>query len=281
MSIFCGILLSFIALQNIDVDKFNFSTDTPTENVVNTTVQEFHPLVKTAFNEAEKKFLDVEIDEPEGMHPDADKCICKGTGVIVHGDGHRTSCDYHGKREEPKATATCPCGPDCPCGENCECGEDCQCVKVTEKHQAALKDFKAKDVVEAPKAQPAAAPIKTVSQEQVTVSKRVTRKDRPRNSVEKTHYQLIIFSAKWCMACVAMKNAIVPGLKSAGIIVSDKPDADVRIIDIDENRLFYDQMRNNERTIPLVIEIRDNVIVSRKHGAQSLTQLFKNYDLEN
>ena len=31
-------------------------------------------------------------------HPDVDKCACKGTGYIWHGDGHQTKCPYH---EEP------------------------------------------------------------------------------------------------------------------------------------------------------------------------------------
>lgn len=28
-------------------------------------------------------------------NPDADKCPCKGTGKIKHGDGHTTPCPYH------------------------------------------------------------------------------------------------------------------------------------------------------------------------------------------
>ena len=35
--------------------------------------------------------------EPQ-PHPDANKCACKGTGLITHGDGHQTKCPYH---EEP------------------------------------------------------------------------------------------------------------------------------------------------------------------------------------
>lgn len=27
--------------------------------------------------------------------PDVDKCACKGTGKISHGDGHSTPCPYH------------------------------------------------------------------------------------------------------------------------------------------------------------------------------------------
>jgi len=28
-------------------------------------------------------------------HPDINKCACKGTGYIWHGDGHQTKCPYH------------------------------------------------------------------------------------------------------------------------------------------------------------------------------------------
>ena len=33
-------------------------------------------------------------------HPDKDKCACKGTGYIWHGDGHQTKCPYHDEPEE-------------------------------------------------------------------------------------------------------------------------------------------------------------------------------------
>ena len=33
-----------------------------------------------------------------GPHEDPDKCICKGSGVIVQGDGHKTVCPYHGSK---------------------------------------------------------------------------------------------------------------------------------------------------------------------------------------
>lgn len=31
-----------------------------------------------------------------GPDKDVSKCICKGTGVIVQGDGHKTICPFHG-----------------------------------------------------------------------------------------------------------------------------------------------------------------------------------------
>lgn len=34
-------------------------------------------------------------DDVKPPNPDADKCPCKGTGVITHGDGHKTECPFH------------------------------------------------------------------------------------------------------------------------------------------------------------------------------------------
>ncbi len=52
-----------------------------------------------AFHIAESEVFkdDVIPVAPEDLKPDpdADKCACKGTGKIVHGDGHSTPCPYH------------------------------------------------------------------------------------------------------------------------------------------------------------------------------------------
>jgi predicted metal-binding protein len=32
-----------------------------------------------------------------GPDEDPAKCVCKGTGVIIHGDGHKTPCPFHSK----------------------------------------------------------------------------------------------------------------------------------------------------------------------------------------
>ena len=55
--------------------------------------------IANAFNEAEAKVLKVSPDEIIGPHPDPKKCVCKGSGIIVHGDGHKTVCPYHGKKQ--------------------------------------------------------------------------------------------------------------------------------------------------------------------------------------
>lgn len=35
----------------------------------------------------------------DGTNPDPSKCICKGTGIIVQGDGHKTECPHHYKKK--------------------------------------------------------------------------------------------------------------------------------------------------------------------------------------
>jgi len=55
---------------------------------------------EASFDYAERTILrddvpnnpDDEIIRPD---PDPDKCPCKGTGEIKHGDGHTTECPFH------------------------------------------------------------------------------------------------------------------------------------------------------------------------------------------
>ncbi len=57
---------------------------------------------KVAFNEAEAKVFLVapKPDNVVGPDPDPAKCICKGTGIIVQGDGHKTACPFHSKSQK-------------------------------------------------------------------------------------------------------------------------------------------------------------------------------------
>ena len=54
--------------------------------------------VVDSFESAEKEIYNtvpVPDDKPLGPDPDVNKCACKGTGRIVHGDGHVTKCPFH------------------------------------------------------------------------------------------------------------------------------------------------------------------------------------------
>jgi len=43
-----------------------------------------------------------DTNEDKEPNPDVNKCVCEGSGVITHGDGHTTPCPYHSKSEQPK-----------------------------------------------------------------------------------------------------------------------------------------------------------------------------------
>ena len=74
----------------------------PTEDITDmytVYVEEWKKEVKVAFDDAELKIFQVNpkpvvIDD---TNPDPAKCVCKGTGIIVQGDGHKTACPFHSK----------------------------------------------------------------------------------------------------------------------------------------------------------------------------------------
>jgi hypothetical protein len=67
-------------------------------NMYSSYVEEWQTQAKQAFEEAEPQVFKVAPKPDDGTNPDAAKCICKGTGIIVQGDGHKTVCPYHGVR---------------------------------------------------------------------------------------------------------------------------------------------------------------------------------------
>jgi len=55
--------------------------------------------ISKSFDEAEEKILKINpTPDIVGPHEDPKKCICKGSGVIIQGDGHKTVCPYHGSK---------------------------------------------------------------------------------------------------------------------------------------------------------------------------------------
>lgn len=67
-------------------------------------VTEWQEKSKVAFDNAEKEVFSV-VPKPQPVvdtDPDPAKCICKGTGIIVQGDGHKTTCPYHFKTTNVK-----------------------------------------------------------------------------------------------------------------------------------------------------------------------------------
>ena len=91
---------------------FIFLQIPPQNSKINLTNDELQGKINTAkqsFVEAETKILGstpIPDDTPLIPHPDPEKCVCKGTGKIIQGDGHITPCPYHGEKESPPTTGT-------------------------------------------------------------------------------------------------------------------------------------------------------------------------------
>ena len=62
-------------------------------------VEEWKKEANVSFDKAEKEIFVLKPNpKPNviiGPDPDPIKCICKGTGIIVQGDDHKTPCPFH------------------------------------------------------------------------------------------------------------------------------------------------------------------------------------------
>ena len=69
-------------------------------------INEWQTKAKISFDKAETEIL---LNKPQpkpdniviGPDPDINKCICRGTGIITQGDGHKTPCPFHHKGDHP------------------------------------------------------------------------------------------------------------------------------------------------------------------------------------
>ena len=96
----------------IAIFGFIFFQREPKKDLTLESIQPIISRTEEAFTEAETSVLKtVPDDEPLGPDPDPEKCICKGTGKIVQGDGHVSDCPYHSKKSEaPKVSDDCKDG---------------------------------------------------------------------------------------------------------------------------------------------------------------------------
>lgn len=71
-------------------------------NMYSSYVEEWQKEVKVSFDSAEKEVFIVapKPDDIVGPHQDPKKCICKGTGIIVQGDGHESLCPFHSGQKQ-------------------------------------------------------------------------------------------------------------------------------------------------------------------------------------
>jgi hypothetical protein len=93
------VVAAFFYLQIPRLNSKNNLTNDELQGKINT--------AKQSFVEAETKILGstpIPDDTPLIPHPDPEKCVCKGTGKIIQGDGHIRPCPYHGEKEPPPTT---------------------------------------------------------------------------------------------------------------------------------------------------------------------------------
>lgn len=79
--------------------KFSFLSDQDITNMYSSYVEQWKQETKESFDFAEKEVFKIPVvpKPDDGTNSDPAKCICKGTGIIVQGDGHKTVCPFHGK----------------------------------------------------------------------------------------------------------------------------------------------------------------------------------------
>lgn len=89
---FIAVLLPLILSCIINTKKDdNFGADNNKQDLLISRAEE-------AFNLAESEIFKIDIVpdiKPLRPDPDPEKCVCNGTGNIVHGDGHITKCPFH------------------------------------------------------------------------------------------------------------------------------------------------------------------------------------------
>ena len=100
----CILISSLFILQyNIFLQNNYCSLNTKDiTNMYENYIDQWKMQSKKAFDEAESKIFFV--PKPPVVvipmeDPDPAKCICKGSGIITHGDGHKTPCQYHGNKQ--------------------------------------------------------------------------------------------------------------------------------------------------------------------------------------
>lgn len=100
-------LLLLVGCYHVEVRVVRIKDQVCASDSLDGSIQELQKKANEAFDKAEKEVLKPlpKPDDLVGPHPDPAKCICKGTGIIVHGDGHKTPCEYHGKAK-PQVSGT-------------------------------------------------------------------------------------------------------------------------------------------------------------------------------
>jgi hypothetical protein len=90
-------IIFLVLLCGCKAQNFSLHTEDITNMYVDY-IEEWKAGCKKAFIEAHKEiYLKTPNDDIVGPNEDPAKCICKGTGVIIQGDDHKTPCPFHAK----------------------------------------------------------------------------------------------------------------------------------------------------------------------------------------
>jgi hypothetical protein len=93
------LLLCLILICGCSSPQYNLHTEDITDMYVDY-IEGWKSDCKKAFKEASEEVYKKKPDENiVGPHEDPNKCICKGTGVIIQGDDHKTPCPFHSKSQ--------------------------------------------------------------------------------------------------------------------------------------------------------------------------------------
>jgi thioredoxin 1 len=202
----------------------------------NTNVKNFQPIVVEAFNEADKIMEEKEEEISDGQHPDADKCICKGTGRIVHGDGHSTDCKYH------KATKQ----------DNLEENKFKELEQELNNKNVIISDLELQ--------------LENLNKQIVELKDIISKlNDIEKMSAKKEEIKILYFTAAWCGPCRQQK-AELDKMKTLGYDVGIEESSQIRILDVEKDLNLYNKYRGATASIPLQVIIKNGEVHSRIVG---------------
>lgn len=86
--------------------------------------------------------------------------------------------------------------------------------------------------------------------------------------------QVLFFTANWCGPCQTFKSVEIPKIKNGGLIVSEKNNADIRIIDVDNpknNKIMLKYKKS--RVVPEFVLTRNGHYMRHMTGLQSASTI--------
>ena len=205
----------------------------------NDSVKDFHPVVISAFDEADKLMIDKTEEVTDGQDPDPAKCICKGTGKITQGDGHVTDCRYHGKQGETNTLEI----------EDLKSQLNKKNEQISEL-QKQLEDLNNK-----------ISELKSLLSE----VNQLEKKAADEVSIKKPDIKILYFTAAWCGPCRQQK-AELDKMKAMGYDIGTTETSQIRILDVEKDVELYNKYRGATGSIPLQVILKDGEVHSRIIG---------------